>query len=102
MEIDLPRTPLSYGDANAVIGILAVLEGELLVGGVEPALAHRICDRFVGAGLLPADAEIAHLRRALGDLNQRVRYAHGEYAEPPEPESPIRHKARFNTPQLRR
>ena len=89
------RRPLSDPDAGAIIGLLAIVEGELLVGSLDVELADRFRDRFVRAGLLPEDAGLGTLRRALAELNQRVRYALGEYAEPPAPEGPSTHTVEF-------
>jgi hypothetical protein len=89
------RRPLSELDSAAVIGVLSILEGELLGEALDVELAARLRDRFVGAGSLPDGAGLGELRRALAELNQRVRYALGEYAEPPPPEGPTTHTARF-------
>jgi hypothetical protein len=86
-----PLRPLSDVDARAIIGLLAILEGELLGEQLDPALAHRLRDRWVREDLLAEGAELAHLRRALAEMNQRVRYARGEYAEPPDPEQGATH-----------
>jgi hypothetical protein len=74
--------PLSHQDAAVLIGILAVLEGELH----DPANAHlasRIGDRFHREGLLDDSKATALVRQALNDMNHRVRYAAGETDEPP-------------------
>ena len=89
------RRPLSEPDAAAVIGVLSVLEAELLLDGVDVELADSFRDRFVRAGLLPADAGVGELRRAVAELTQRVRYALGEYTEPPAPEGPTTHTVEF-------
>ena len=65
-------------DLTALIGILAVLEGEM-----TPHLADRIRDRLERAALLAPGGSEGELRRALGDLNQRLRHALGERDEPP-------------------
>jgi hypothetical protein len=78
-----------------VIGLLSILEGDLLGEVLDVELAGRLRDRFVRAGLLPEDAGLGELRRALAEMNQRVRYALGEYAEPPPPEGPTTHTVRF-------
>jgi len=67
-------------DLEALIGILAVLEGELQSGAVTPYLAGRLRDRLERAGLVAADGPEPEVRRALGDLNQRLRRALGEWS----------------------
>ncbi|HEY4313971.1 MAG TPA: hypothetical protein VGO19_00515 [Actinomycetes bacterium] len=89
------RRPLSDPDAGAIIGLLAILEGELLAETLDVELAGRFRDRLVDVGLLADSAGLGELRRALGELNQRVRYALGEYAEPPAPEGPATHAVEF-------
>jgi hypothetical protein len=89
------RRPLSDPDGRAIIGLLSIVEGELLVEGLDVELAGRFRDRFVDVGLLSLDAGLGELRRALAELNQRVRYALGEYAEPPVPEGPTTHTVEF-------
>jgi hypothetical protein len=84
-------------DTRAIIGLLAILEGELLGEQLDLPFAHRLRDRFVSEGLLPEGAGLAHLRRALAEMNQRVRYARGEYAEPPDSEGPVRHSVVLNS-----
>jgi hypothetical protein len=84
--------PISDGDVSAVIGLLAVVEGELLGEQLDPKLVRSIRDRFVMAGLLAQDAETADLRVVVvAEMNQRFRYARGEYDEPPAPEGPVSH-----------
>jgi hypothetical protein len=89
------RRPLSDPDAGAIIGLLSILEGELLGEALDVELAGLFRDRFVRAGLLPDGAGLGELRRALAEMNQRVRYALGEYAEPPAPEGPTTHAVTF-------
>ena len=55
-----------------------------LNSSLDPHLTDHVSRRFANEGLL-ADADVDGLQRALGDLNQRVRYALGEYEEPPQP-----------------
>ena len=74
-------------DIAAVIGILAVREGE--VWGTEenaeaPDWIAHLARRLSRDGLLPTNADRHDLRQALNDLNQRLRYVLGEYDEPPE------------------
>jgi hypothetical protein len=67
-------------DAEALVGMLAVLEGHLINGDLDAHVVHRLSERLVGPG-----AGAAELRVALGNLNQRLRYALGEHDEPPTP-----------------
>ena len=77
--------PVQQRDAAVMIGILAVLEGAIWAGGFGEQTAGRIAERFAQEGLLAADYDQRDLRQALGDLNQRLRFAAGEYGSPPEP-----------------
>lgn len=76
---------LSQQDAVALIGILAVLEGEHSAGHIAERLSHRFGERLERAGLLVGAWRGADLRQALHDLNHRLRYALGEHDEPPHP-----------------
>jgi hypothetical protein len=69
-------------DLAALIGILAVLEGELVGGEVSPHLGGRIRERLERVGLVAPDGSEGDVRRALGELNQRLRHALGERDEP--------------------
>jgi hypothetical protein len=73
--------PLGRQDAEALIGVLAVVEGHLVAGDLDPRLVGRLGERLVGPG-----AGAAELRVALGNLNQRLRYVLGEHDEPPIPD----------------
>ncbi len=72
-------------DLSALIGLLAVVEGELMTGQVSRHLSGRIRDRLERVELLEAGGTDRDLRQALNDLNHRLRYALGEYDEPPRP-----------------
>lgn len=72
----------------ALVGLLAVLEGELMSerdspDGI-PDWAQRLAARLTRDGLLATEPSNRDLRQALNDLNQRLRYVLGEYAEPPQ------------------
>ncbi len=70
-----------------MIGILATLESELIAGEMKNDLVMTLAMRLRNAGVLPSGGgDLASLRLALADLNQRVRYALGEYDEPPAPD----------------
>ena len=72
-----PR-PLSRADAEALIGILAVLEGQMASGTVEPEAVQRFRSRLAADGLLAGDTADEDVAVALEALNQRVRFAMGE------------------------
>jgi hypothetical protein len=76
--------PVQHRDAAVLIGILAVLEGAIWAGSFDEWTAGQIAQRFAQEGLLAADYDQRALRQALADLNQRLRYAAGEYDSPPE------------------
>ena len=77
--------PVQHRDAEVLIGILAVLEGAIWNGSLDEWTTSKIADRFVQQGLLAADHDQHDLRQAINDLNQRLRYAAGEYDNPPPP-----------------
>ena len=72
-----PR-PLTRGDAAALIGILAVLEGQILGHHIGTEVLDQFRRRLTDDGLLRADEE-SDVPAALEELNQRVRFALGEY-----------------------
>ncbi len=67
-------------DLAALVGLLATLEAELLAGEVGPHLAGRLARQLIRDGLLTREYDLG---RALGGLNQRLRYAIGEHPEAP-------------------
>ena len=74
--------PIHLQDAEVLVGLLAVIEGYLLSDDLDDDLVNRLRERFVRSGLLAVDADELELRQAVNDLNQRMRYTAGEYAEP--------------------
>lgn len=76
--------PVQHRDAAVLIGTLAILEGAMWAGRLDEQTAGKIAERFVREGLLAGDYDQRDLRQALGDLNQRLRYAAGEHDSPPE------------------
>jgi hypothetical protein len=78
---------LGRQDAAALIGMTAVLQGHLLIGELSPDLVDALNRRLHKAGLVESEAGPAELRLALANLTERVRYALGEYDEPPAPDS---------------
>lgn len=75
--------PVERRDAEVLIGILAILEGVVWGGQLDEWVTSKVAERFVQAGLLAADHNQRDLRQAINDLNQRMRYAVGEYESPP-------------------
>ena len=73
-----PR-PLTRGDAAALIGILAVLEGQILSDHLDTGVVDRFRRRLTDDGLLPGGEGSGDVAAALEELNQRVRFALGEY-----------------------
>jgi hypothetical protein len=63
--------------------ILAILEGAIWAGDLNEQTSSKLAERFVQQGLLAADHDRRDLRQAIGDMNQRLRYAAGEYDSPP-------------------
>ncbi len=80
---------MTVGDAQALIGILANLEGLIWTGRIGVQEVERFRAQLQKDGVLGAGTGEAELRQAIGDLNQRLRYSVGEYTSPPPPE-PIR------------
>ncbi len=72
-------------DLSALIGLLAVIEGELIAGEVSRHLSGRIRDRLERMQILEPRGTERDLRQSINDLNHRLRYALGEYDEPPRP-----------------
>jgi hypothetical protein len=70
----------------AVVGVLATIESELMVGPDGDALpdwAVPLAHRLGRDGLLGEDDDGQRaVRQALNDLNHRLRYVLGEYDEP--------------------
>lgn len=56
-----------------------------MAGEVPEGLSRRIRDRLERVGLLRAGGTERDLRQSISDLNHRLRYALGEYDEPPQP-----------------
>jgi hypothetical protein len=84
------RNPVAQRDVELLIGIVAKLAGHLCSREADQRTTERYAKRLVEAGLLSSDSA-GHLPSAgkvvlaLEDLIQRLRYAHGEYDEPPMP-----------------
>lgn len=76
-----PNRPVTLADqdVSALIGLLAVVEGEVLAGEASSYLARHLGRHLALNGLLAPDADEQGLAKALGELNQRLRVARGEY-----------------------
>jgi hypothetical protein len=71
--------PVQRCDAEVLIGILAIVEGAIWGGSLDAWTTSKIAERFVQQGLLAAGHDERELRQAIGNMNQRLRYAAGEY-----------------------
>ncbi|RIX31081.1 hypothetical protein [Amnibacterium setariae] len=86
MELAEPSPrPLAKRDAAALIGVIAILTGESMLGRLDPELAARVAARLAREGLIAEPATDRALQLALSDLVERLRYSLGEYATPPLP-----------------
>ena len=72
-----PR-PLTRQDAASLVGVLAVLVGEMSAGNVDQQAVDHLRRRLTDDGLLGTGREGEDLPAALEALNQRVRFALGE------------------------
>jgi hypothetical protein len=68
--------PLSRQDASALIGITAMLAGELKLGQLDDDLERHLRERLTRDGLLGA-GRTEDLSAALEDLAQRLHHASG-------------------------
>jgi polyhydroxyalkanoate synthesis regulator phasin len=69
-------------DLALLIGVLAICEGQISVGQADE-VAEEMLQRWRSQRVLGPDATVRDVRQILADLKQRVRYARGEYTEPP-------------------
>ena len=76
-----PQRPVTLADRDVavLIGILAVLEGDVRSGEAAPHMTRHLSNRLAQYELLSADAASEDLAGALSDINQRLRVARGEY-----------------------
>jgi hypothetical protein len=84
---------LSEQDVSVLLRLVIALEGELVAGAIDSELSEVLHRQFRREGLLdeqpPMDHEDlrpAQLRVGLTNLNQRLRYALGEYDTPQDPD----------------
>ncbi|GAA0488053.1 hypothetical protein Ade02nite_12330 [Paractinoplanes deccanensis] len=71
---------LPQEDLAALLGLVVVVDGELLAGRLPPELTERLISR-----LLPAGASAGELNAALSDLAQRLHWAAGHGVDHPPP-----------------
>jgi hypothetical protein len=84
--VDLAPRSCRQQDLAALVGLLALLEGEIWAGGVSSHLRGRIGHRLAQAALVGTAPGERELRQAINDLNHRLRYALGEYDDLPLPQ----------------
>jgi hypothetical protein len=80
---DAVPNPLQRRDAEVLIGIVAVLDGVIWGGSLDEWTTSKVTERLVQKDLLTADHSRNDVHLALDDLNQRLRYAVGDYGSPP-------------------
>jgi hypothetical protein len=85
---DAVPNPVQRGDAAILIGILAILEGAIWSGDLNHDTTQKIAKRFAEQGLLADRYDLSDLSQAIGDMNQRIRFAAGDYESPP-PQFPL-------------
>lgn len=83
-EVMCPN-PVLRSDAAVLVGLLAVLEGFVWSDNLPRQFLDKVRARFVREGHLTEGAGDYELRQAVNDVNQRLRYALGEYDAPPRP-----------------
>ena len=83
-ELTRPN-PVLRSDAAVLVGLLAVLEGFIWADKLPREFLDKVQARFVREGHLTQGAGAYELRQAVNDMNQRLRYAFGEYDAPPQP-----------------
>ena len=84
-DSELTVRPVYVRDVEALIGWLAVVEGEVWGGAGRERLIARLRQRFERVGLLTESDDERAFRQAMSDMNQRLRFVLGEYADPPAP-----------------
>ncbi|MDR7276362.1 hypothetical protein [Catenuloplanes atrovinosus] len=80
-EAVAPR-PCRTSDLSFMIRLMALLEGELLAGGIPARLADRVRRHLETADLLSPGGTDRDLRQSINELNHRLRHTLGEYDEP--------------------
>lgn len=88
LRFEESRNPASQLDVQVLIGIVATVTGQLLGGDLDARTSEKFAKRFVDVGLLGPELDgslpsAGKVAVALEDLVQRLRYASGDYEEPP-------------------
>lgn len=79
------RCTIARSDASSLNGLRAVLGKYLMDRPVRYAeLSRGLGQRLAPAGVAVAEPDEQAVRQAVNDLNQRLRYALGEYPDPPD------------------
>jgi hypothetical protein len=95
--------PVSSQDAEVLVGILAILQGQLIGGLLDDEVTEKLATRMVRAGVLKRESDgslpsAGRVGVALEDLNHRVRHALGEtHAVPPSAAEAVMHVMLFPT-----
>ena len=76
--------PVAPEDLDALIGVLAILEGEAMLRQLDNHLMTRLNQRLRQAGFIEDFSE-RDTRQGLSDLAQRLHYATGAYDALPAP-----------------
>jgi hypothetical protein len=77
--------PVGEEDLSLLIGLLAVCEVTIWMN-MDGDLCDGLQQHWRHQGPLPTTGGRYEVRQLLNDLNHRLRYAKGEYEEPPVPE----------------
>lgn len=67
--------PVSDRDVSFLIGLLAIMEAEILAGGAPEHLTEKLRERLDSYHLLDGP----DVTKALAGMNERLRVARGEY-----------------------
>lgn len=88
LRFEKSHKPVSQQDVQVLLGVVATVTGDLLGGDLDARTSEKFAERFVNAGLLGPESDgslpsAGKVAVALADLLQRLRYAYGDYDEPP-------------------
>jgi len=81
-ELEPESVTITKRDAGLLIGVLAILETNILADALDDAVFRKVRQRLQRAGMLDHRADEREVRQALSNMNHRLRYALGEYDEP--------------------
>jgi hypothetical protein len=74
---------LPFADLEALLGVVAVLQGHLIGGELPPGLTRDLVRRLIEHGPLPEGSTAGGLNAALSDLGQRLHWAMGTETDYP-------------------